>query len=100
MLAGQGAGQLDNLGDLGFALMNPTRHELVRLMSRNEDVASSISELPGLRHIASTHYLELYASDSGRPRGLEAWRDSTVLLVTAVVERGRGWKQVDAVVAP
>ncbi len=45
-------------------------------------------------------YLELYASGSGRPRGLEAWRDSSMLLITAVVDRGRGWKQVDAVVAP
>ena len=98
MLADDQAAKRDDLGALDFALLNQSQGEIVRLSSPRSDDGSSVSELPGLRHTARTISLEPYGLNRTRLRRLQSWRDSAVLIVTAPVERGRGWRQVEAVV--
>jgi len=99
MLSNELAGQRNDLAALDFALLNQGRGEMVRLSSPRSEGGSSASELPGLRHMASTVDLEPYTARKTRLSGLQSWRDSAVLVVTAPVERGRGWRQVEAVVS-
>ena len=99
MLSNEFAEQRHDLAALDFALLNHERGEMVRLSSPRSDAESSVSELPGLRHMASTLDLEPYISRMARLSGLQSWRDSAVLIVTLPVERGRGWRQVEAVVS-
>jgi hypothetical protein len=86
------ATRFPELGDLSFALLNTARGQVVGLSDSRVDDATWTSALPGgLRHSGMTVDLELYDGRYARIGGLEAWRDSSVLLITAPKQEGRGW---------
>jgi hypothetical protein len=86
------ATRFPELGNLNFALLNTARGQVVGLSDSHVDDATWTSALPGgLRHSGMTFDLELYDGRYARIGGLEAWRDSSVLLITAPKEEGRGW---------
>lgn len=86
------ATRFPELGNLSFALLNTARGEVVGLSDSHVDDATWTSALPGgLRHSGMTFDLELYDGRYARIGGLEAWRDSSVLLITAPKPEGRGW---------
>ncbi len=89
------------LGNFSFALLNTARGEVIGLRDVRVDEATWTSALPGgLRHSGLTFDLELYDGRSARIGGLVSWRDSSVLLITAPKEEGRGWRSSPIVTVP
>ena len=86
----------NDAGTLSYSLLNGSRGEVVRLHDTNGDDPLSVSELPGLRHIAITSSLELYETDSMPLRGLQQWRDSSVLMITVSVQQASAWTRIEA----
>ena len=95
-LASRVAHSHNDAGTLGYGLLNVSRREVVRLHDTRDDDFLSVSELPGVHHMAMTSDLELYPTDSTPVRGLQQWRDSSVLLITLSVEQASAWTRIDA----
>jgi len=99
MLTGTTEDRRMDLDGLDYALLHPGRGDVVRLHDDDDDRRSNTNVLPGLRHMSNQLRLQIYRSDTVRPRDLRSWGDSAVLLVIAPVWHSSETRSVRAAVA-